>query len=594
MKKLLYFGILAAMLLGTSACNKDEFDVVPDGTEVNVSFVANLGDNIDSRTISDGTKADQLWFFVYENGQEITALRQLNVTVTNKTAYVTTKLVKGHTYSFVFWAQKSGNTFWGINPAASTVTMRPGSSSNPIKCNDDNADAFYNVLKDFEVTGSFTEDVTLYRPFAQINILASDAASVTDFENYTSSINGWTGDIKFPESMNLLTGETTGNTMGSILENSLPTEPLPGYEQYKFVCTRYVLAPVEQTIVSNINFSLKYNNSVRGLTIPNIPIRRNYRTNIIGDFFTEGANYNIVIDPIYYGELGQVSTWDGESVEDPVLNENGIYEVNTAAQLAGFAQMVANGNTFSGKTVLLNTDINLDDHLWTPIGPTSAKSFQGIFDGQGHTIFKLNVGYDRYGRGFFANIVGSKAVVKNINYNQANINGNGAGNIYGIVSGYAYGTVTFENIKVTNSTIYAFGKVGGILGMAADPGGVTTIKNCSVSNTTIHGTYNIGGLIGMVQNETVMENCSVENINWIIDLTADDCMIVTAADGLTVTKDGVTHALEGIWWKYGNWRYVVIGLYYNDYYYSTYAIDGGEEGIKLVDGLPHGNVDYQF
>lgn len=594
MKKFLFLGAMAAMLLGTSACNKDEFDVVPDGTEVNVSFVANLGDNIDSRTISDGTKADQLWFFVYENGQEITALRQLNVTVTNKTAYVTTKLVKGHTYSFVFWAQKSGNTFWGINPAASTVTMRPGSSSNPIKCNDDNADAFYNVLKDFEVTGSFTEDVTLYRPFAQINILASDAASVTDFENYTSSINGWTGDIKFPQSMNLLTGETTGNTMGSILENSLPTEPLPGYEQYKFVCTRYVLAPVEQTIVSNINFSLKYNNSVRGLTIPNIPIRRNYRTNIIGDFFTEGANYNIVIDPIYYGELGQVSTWDGESVEDPVLNENGIYEVNTAAQLAGFAQMVANGNTFSGKTVLLNTDINLDDHLWTPIGPSTAKAFMGTFDGQGHTIFKLKVAYDSYGRGFFGNIVGSTAVVKNINFNQAVVGDRGRGNIYGVVSGYAYGTVTFENINVSNSTVHGFGKIGGILGMAADPGGVTTFKNCNVSYTTIKGTYNMGGIMGLGQNAIVMENCNVTNINWDIDLTADEVMIATAADGLTVTKDGVTHTLEGVWWKYGTSRYAVVGLYYCDYYYSGCPIEGGEEGIKLADGLCHGFVDYQF
>lgn len=373
MKKSLYIGAMAALLLGTSACNKDEFDVVPDGTEVNVSFVANLGDNIDSRTISDGTKADQLWFFVYENGQEITALRQLNVTVTNKTAYVTTKLVKGHTYSFVFWAQKSGNTFWGINPAASTVTMRPGSSSNPIKCNDDNADAFYNVLKDFEVTGSFTEDVTLYRPFAQINILASDAASVTDFENYTSSINGWTGDIKFPQSMNLLTGETTGNTMGSILENSLPTEPLPGYEQYKFVCTRYVLAPVEQTIVSNINFSLKYNNSVRGLTIPNIPIRRNYRTNIIGDFFTEGANYNIEIDPMYAGNHDV----DLDAV---------YYEINENSDFATTLETI-NTDQPSKAIVKIADGVTLSYNIPTAryemIGATNTKTKAIVFEGAG-------------------------------------------------------------------------------------------------------------------------------------------------------------------------------------------------------------------
>ena len=325
MKKILYFGVLAAMLLGTASCANDVLDEPADGSEVQVSFIANLGDNIDSRTISDGTKADVLRFFVYEDGQEIQALRQLSVPVVGKHAQVTTKLVKGHTYSFVFYAEHNGNTFWGLGLSATgpTITMRPGSSRNPIKCNDDEADAFYNVLKDYRVTSSFTEDVTLYRPFAQINILASDAASVTDFENYTSSINGWTGDVKFPESMNLLTGETTGNTMGSILENVLPTEPLPGYEQYKFVCTRYVLAPVEQMIVSNINFTLKYNNSARGLTIPNIPIRRNYRTNIIGDFFTEGANYTVEINPMYetpdyneeYPEVTDVAILNGQNYE---------------------------------------------------------------------------------------------------------------------------------------------------------------------------------------------------------------------------------------------------------------------------------------
>lgn len=586
MKKFLFLGAMAAMLLGTASCSNDMEPVVADGSEVAANFTLNLGDAVDSRTISDGTKADQLTFYVFEGGTEITALRQ-TVPVTNLQAQITTKLVKGHTYSFVFWAQNSETNAYVFNPSYNYMVVRYGTP-----CNDENRDAFYNLLKDYEVTASFSENVVLTRPLAQVNILASDADAVTDFENYTTELNV----NNLPQALDLQNNTVTAGGLRYYDHAALPTEQLPGYEQYKLIATGYFLAP-EEEVLSRVNFTVRYNvngNHNSGKTIENVPIKRNHRTNIIGDFFTEGANYTIVIDPMYYGELDQVSTWDGVSVEDPVLNENGIYEVNTAAQLAGFAQMVANGNTFSGKTVLLNTDINLDDHLWTPIGPTSAKSFQGIFDGQGHTIFKLNVGYDRYGRGFFANIVGSKAVVKNINYNQANINGNGAGNMYGIVSGYAYGTVTFENIKVTNSNIYAYGKVGGILGMAADPGGVTTIKNCSVSNTTIHGTYNIGGLIGMVQNETVMENCSVENINWIIDLTADDCMIVTAADGLTVTKDGVTHALEGIWWKYGNWRYVVIGLYYNDYYYSTYAIDGGEEGIKLVDGLPHGNVDYQF
>ena len=75
---------------------------------------------------------------------------------------------------------------------------------------------------------------------------------------------------------------------------SLPTESLPGYEQYKLIATGYFLAP-EERIVSKVNFTLSYDGHNIGENFDNVPIQRNYRTNIIGDFFTEGANYTIVI-----------------------------------------------------------------------------------------------------------------------------------------------------------------------------------------------------------------------------------------------------------------------------------------------------------
>lgn len=580
---------MAALLLGLGSCTSEIDEPTMDGSEVDVQFVANLGDCIDSRAISDGTKANKLMFFVFEDGNEIPALRQTNVPVNNLKATVTTRLVKGHTYTFAFWAQNSSTNAYGIGYAAALdswiVQVRYGTL-----CNDENRDAFYNVLEDYTVTQSFTEDVVLTRPLAQVNILASDAASVTDFENYTSHMNcnNLPYVLKFPS------GDLVGSGLRSFNAAPLPTEPLPGYEQYKLLATAYFLAPTER-VLSRVDFTMIYDGHNSGRTIENVPIQRNYRTNIIGDFLTNNTTYEIVIDPMYNGELGLASQWDGVSVEDPVLNETtGDYEVNTAAQLAGLAKMVDEGNTFSGKTVLLNTDVNLDNHNWTPIGPSTQKAFVGTFDGQGHGIYNLKVTYAKYGRGFFANLV-SGAVVKNVTFDRATIGDRASGNIYGVVSGYAYGNVTFENVNVSNSTVHGYGKVGGILGMAADPGGTTTFKNCTVDRTRIQGTYNVGGIMGLAQNTTVLENCYVTNPMFVLDDSAADYVKVTAADGYTVSGQ----TMEGIWWKYldgsDTYLYSALSLYYCDLYYEDQPINSpNNEGYLMADGLCHGFVDYQF
>ena len=69
MKKILFFGMLAAMLLGTASCSSEMEQVKGDGE---MTFTVQLGDAIDSRTIADGTGANTLYFAVYTaDGQHL-------------------------------------------------------------------------------------------------------------------------------------------------------------------------------------------------------------------------------------------------------------------------------------------------------------------------------------------------------------------------------------------------------------------------------------------------------------------------------------------------------------------------------------------
>ena len=58
------------------------------------------------------------------------------------------------------------------------------------------------------------------------------------------------------------------------------------------------------------------------------------------------------------------------------------FYISTAKQLAGVAYLSnSQNNTFSDKSIILQTDIDLSKHYWKPI-----KTFSGVLDGKGHTI----------------------------------------------------------------------------------------------------------------------------------------------------------------------------------------------------------------
>lgn len=74
-----------------------------------------------------------------------------------------------------------------------------------------------------------------------------------------------------------------------------------------------------------------------------------------------------------------------------VVDENGNVTISDEESLFWFAQQVnVRGNTFKGKTVSLADDIALTAK-WTPVGVSTAKSFQGTFDGKDHAITGMKV-----------------------------------------------------------------------------------------------------------------------------------------------------------------------------------------------------------
>jgi hypothetical protein len=196
------------------------------------------------------------------------------------------------------------------------------------------------------------------------------------------------------------------------------------------------------------------------------------------------------------------------------------YTISTVAQLKGLADIVRGKygedvppqDDFTGKTITLTADINLDNQEWTSIGYSYLPlyPFNGTFDGDNKTISGLNAD----NQGFFG-LIGEHGIVKNIifdDFNASGYDGNGglartnrgiiqnisitngtvSGSISGGVVGFNYGTV--ENVSFS-------GAVSGYGGIAAYNYSSGIIRDCNFT-----GTVSSGKLVGTNYDGTV-ENC---------------------------------------------------------------------------------------
>ncbi len=608
MKKFLFLGAIAAMLLGTASCSNDMEPAMGDNT---VQFTIELPGAIDSRAIADGLTANKLTVAVYdEEGHELPDIR-VNKDIPHQTT-VTFQLVKGQKYSFAFWAQAEGAPYT-FDTANQTVNV----SYTDAKSNDEKRDAFYAYRADLTVTGPMTETIYLHRPFAQLNYGASDYA-----EAIKAGVKATKSAVTVNHaatSFNLATGDTDGDQAVTFTQELLPNEiktdgdPNPDKlvveeTQYDWMAMNYFLVPSNEAVITT-NLKLYEEGAtdpVRDLTVYSVPVEKNHRTNIVGNLFTEDVNFNIIIDEHFDQPDYNVVLWDGYSTETPAYDEaTQTWTISNPNQLAGFAKQVSEGKTFAGETVVLDKDINLNDKTWTPIGWVTtyknSKSFKGTFDGQGHAINNFRIAYRDYGSGLFFRVDGG-ATIKNLNVDEAWVTGSVGGNVVGIVAGYAYQTVTFENIKVTNSLVSGYGKVGGILGMAADPtGGNTTFKNCTVENVQFHGVYNIGGLAGLIQgayNDDIETANTVNCQTW--RLYGENYINLSNKNISVRSKDDTSSkALEGLYWLYvgdsGTQLFSALGKYFtyfdNAYGSQNVTIDETEYLFGSTAGFNYVAID---
>lgn len=200
--------------------------------------------------------------------------------------------------------------------------------------------------------------------------------------------------------------------------------------------------------------------------------------------YHDGQKYQLVkySDPKY---LYWVGTWVTLQDHVPTAAEGGwpytssttTFDINTEYQFAWIISLVNGENNqtpdnFSGKTINILADIDMDESIWVPIG-TDAHPFKGTINGNGHLIENMH-----------------SSLVQD----------------YMGMLGYA------ENAAVENvMAMVEFKANSANMGAVAGTMKATTISNVEAAGTLQGGgnTVNMGGIVGDVQSGTIHSSFAV-------------------------------------------------------------------------------------
>lgn len=380
------FTIAAAALLVTS-CNDEMDNGLKTGDEGTVTFTAQLPSEMGTRAFADGLTAKHLQYAVYEAGQstplkvfgdETTVVGEAEMVNLKKS--VTLKLTSGKSYDVIFWADATTDSPYTFNPASQEVSVDYSKVNN----NSDNCDAFFKK-ETITVSGNQSVDVKLTRPFAQVNIGTDDfdAAKASGLEVTQTEVVA-----KAFATLNLATGEVSDEADRTFTMKAIPTASdgeFPVAGGYKYLSMDYLLVGADK---ATVDVAFNYGGP-QSRTFTNVPVQRNYRTNIYGSLLTNTTDFNVVIEPAFattnynLGALYTASQIGGAVT----LSDNVDFDRTIAVQPGKTMSVNLNGKTVKNTTDLWeNPSVPNSWSLFSVRGTDSKLTLSG----DGDVIAKAN------------------------------------------------------------------------------------------------------------------------------------------------------------------------------------------------------------
>lgn len=311
MKKILFSLLAAFAAFAMTSCVKEQLvnaDPALGGQPVQVTFSLNLGDALtkaapESSVFDNASGEFRLYAaaFAKSNGALVSTSKiggegfQPVVTMNSKSGNVTLTLSKGQEYKVVFFAMHG--SAYDVQFGAGNVARFAFKSG--LKANDASLDAFFATVDVTATTASY--DVTMKRPFAQLNVLVPQDNVPEGQSSFSSAMS-----VTAPASFDLFTGAAVETDLKTIAfaDNAIAADAVGAYKgTHKWIGMNFVLVPKS----GNVSIaSFKESGMSDSVQIGTVPAKVNGRTNMVGRIYSlSDYVFNLEVNPEFGGEQEQ-------------------------------------------------------------------------------------------------------------------------------------------------------------------------------------------------------------------------------------------------------------------------------------------------
>ena len=384
MKKILYSAAAMALAFFAASCQQENLEPVVKANTV--TYTVQVADAVATKALGDDVAAvNELVYEVYRTAAEETTaftsadnlLYHKTATITNGVATIELEFVNDQNFTVLFWAHTAGNTVYDVDDLTNVTITSPDVANNV------NAQAF--VGRDFvrDCVSDANGTVILHRPVSQLNI-ATTPESLVKFDDAIALEGSSVKVTGLATAYNIATLCATGATATEYeyTETAVPTDVLTvNGTAYTYVAMNYV--GFAQNEGSNVTVSYVINTTEGNIDneILNVPVKPNYRTNIVGNLITSKTEYTITLDATWAGENILVNNVDEFAAAlanaqdgDVICLADGEYDLPASL----FAQASSGTFTFEGNGV--DTEVN---------GARNSNSnAPGVYANGKHLVFK--------------------------------------------------------------------------------------------------------------------------------------------------------------------------------------------------------------
>ncbi len=447
--KAIYLAITAAAAaLLLSACQRNELGGGSlSGEEVSVSISAVMPDGGSAVVKSDtepgdGSLANRCIMQIYylpdgESGSAdpIPYGDRVTVAVSGmKAVFPDQRLVSGHDYRFVFWADcVTDNSSTDVLaqdlhydteefPIVSFKKEEGGTLS--YSSNDDTRDAFF-AAEERNISGPSSLSFDLKRPFGQLNIITTDWGVIPgDVVDQLRPSKVRLDFKSLPNSIDLVSGEVNGS---EDIVSEVAVSRVPENGDSKQLSFDYIFAKDgEQTVLADftMNFLLDDGTAVTyPYTFTNIPVQRNYQTNVSGNLLTDRTGIEVEVVPNFNDPA---LVYDTEEFYN-VMEKGGYVALADDITITDDAPVVIDGGVdviinLAGHTITRSGEDNGQNGVWALRVDNGTLTLE---DSEGTGEIDGGSGLEHVT--LWANGSNSKIVIKGGNYT---VGGNSTGNNY--------------------------------------------------------------------------------------------------------------------------------------------------------------------